>query len=533
MPQPSQASPPSARRVASRPRRRAMLAGIVLLAAVLRLWGIGFGLPYLYHPDEPNKIHASLGIFKSGDLNPHYFLKPGFIVYLNAAAHWPYYLHGRIVGRFAVRDDIPLPVMLTMGVGRTATPGAFLIGRLLTAAFSMATVFLAFVAARRLTRSSAAGLAAALFLAVSPGHVEQAHYITPDTYAVFFGLAAMIASLGIARRGAMRDYLLAGAAVGLAAAAKYNGAAYLAIPVAAHFLGHRGATELKARHWVYLIAGVVFAFIALNPYAILSAREFVGALRSETHHYASGHVGMEGGSALWYLRRFAFWEGPVLLVALWQVARARRRRRAWFVALFPLLYLAVVCFLPVRNARTALPALPFFFVFAAWGLAPVCRLMARSGRRRLLAAIGLAALVALPLGRSIAFDLALATPDSRLSAARWLARNVPPGSRVAVEGYSAFVDPRRCEVLPVVSIPEYSMEEYRTHGFRYFVFGQEIFDRYLAHPERYPERAAAYRRFFDTLPVARVFQDGGYEVRVHRSPDAWRQGPAYSNATTW
>jgi len=33
-----------------------LLAGILLIALALRAWALDFGLPYLYHPDEPNKI---------------------------------------------------------------------------------------------------------------------------------------------------------------------------------------------------------------------------------------------------------------------------------------------------------------------------------------------------------------------------------------------------------------------------------------------------------------------------------------------
>ena len=33
-----------------------LLAGVTLLALAVRLWGIGFGLPSLYHSDEPKYV---------------------------------------------------------------------------------------------------------------------------------------------------------------------------------------------------------------------------------------------------------------------------------------------------------------------------------------------------------------------------------------------------------------------------------------------------------------------------------------------
>jgi hypothetical protein len=46
---------------------------VVLAALLLRLWGIGFGLPYLCHPDKPNYVSIVQNMTKSGDLNPHRF----------------------------------------------------------------------------------------------------------------------------------------------------------------------------------------------------------------------------------------------------------------------------------------------------------------------------------------------------------------------------------------------------------------------------------------------------------------------------
>ena len=58
------------------PSRRGLVALALLLilalATGLRLYGLDFGLPYLYQPDEPNKVEAAQNILKSGDLNPHY-----------------------------------------------------------------------------------------------------------------------------------------------------------------------------------------------------------------------------------------------------------------------------------------------------------------------------------------------------------------------------------------------------------------------------------------------------------------------------
>jgi hypothetical protein len=49
------------------------LVGLIVLGLVLRVWGITFGLPYLYHPDEPLGVSVAINMVKTGDLNPHFF----------------------------------------------------------------------------------------------------------------------------------------------------------------------------------------------------------------------------------------------------------------------------------------------------------------------------------------------------------------------------------------------------------------------------------------------------------------------------
>jgi hypothetical protein len=73
-----------------------ILVTILLIAILLRLWGIDFGLPYMYHPDEPNPIEIAQRMIKTGDLNPHWFLKPSVLIYLNALLYLPYYAFGKL-----------------------------------------------------------------------------------------------------------------------------------------------------------------------------------------------------------------------------------------------------------------------------------------------------------------------------------------------------------------------------------------------------------------------------------------------------
>ena len=56
------------------------IAAIVTMAFGLRLYGVRYGLPYVYNPDEVAIMSRALG-FAKGDLNPHNFLYPTLYFY--------------------------------------------------------------------------------------------------------------------------------------------------------------------------------------------------------------------------------------------------------------------------------------------------------------------------------------------------------------------------------------------------------------------------------------------------------------------
>src|SRR5471032_1496718 len=80
---------PEPDRASSRPRfditATRVLYAIVLVGALLRLFPVWFGLPYLRaRPDEEVAVGGALGVLH-GDHNPHFFHWPSLIFYALAA----------------------------------------------------------------------------------------------------------------------------------------------------------------------------------------------------------------------------------------------------------------------------------------------------------------------------------------------------------------------------------------------------------------------------------------------------------------
>jgi hypothetical protein len=497
------------------------VAGVVLLAILIRLWGISPDLPYIYHPDEPVAISISLDMFRTGDLNPRFFHWPSLIFYINALAYVPYYLAGKLLGVFHNPNDILSLTSLAMGVTRAELPGIVLLGRLVTVFFGSLNVLIVFLIGKRLLRSSGVGLLAAVMMAVSPSNVTNSRYIAPDTYATFFVLLSLLISTQLLHYGRTRDYIAAGVVVGLAASSKYNGGLVIAALILAHFLRRdsRGFRDYRLYMALFISLG---SFLLTTPFAALDSDKFLTDLQFDATHYSTGHTGMEGEPLRWYLSHLWRVEGPIVILAalgIVQVIWSRSKER-WVAVVFPVIYFALISRLVVRNERTLLPMVPFLFLFASlmvfflWSQIGRARSRIRPALLR-TAIVGLIIVcVALPFSVTLQRGIRLATVDSRETARIWIQSNLPPHTKIAVESYSPFVDPESFSVQGFEQIIDHPPGWYAENGFDYLVLAESMFGRFYADPERYAEQISLYDAFHKAYPLLKEFNDGDYLVKI-------------------
>jgi len=498
-----------------------LLIGVTLLAISLRIWGINFGLPYLYHPDEPVGVRIAQRMFKTGDLNPQFYHWPSLTFYINALAYIPYYLVGKSMGVFHSPADIPSPIMLAMGVGQTPMPTTWLLGRFLTVTFGSAAVVLAFLIGRKLTNNTAVGLLAGIMMAISPTNVAHSRLITPDTFTVFFVLLSFWGSVQVLQQGKPWHYIIAGIGSGLAASTKYTGALIVLPLILAHLLRH-GLKGMRERN---LYSGLVFsvvAFLATTPFALLDYQKFLTDLQFDAQHYSTGHAGMEGNTLNWYLAYLWRVEGPVALLAVLEILRGiyARSKRSILLSVFPLVYFAFISSLVVRNDRTLLPLTPFLFLLAS---SLVVNLFRQTNTRRLNTrkALTLAAVVlvivslTVPFLRTVKNNFQLTTVDSRETARIWIAHNLPSGARIAIESYAPYVDPQRFSVQGFGRMIDQTPEWYIANGFQYLIFSQGMFGRFYREPDRYSNDVSQYEKLFRAFDMVKTLTDGGYEVRIY------------------
>jgi len=382
-----------------------------------------------YNPDE-YVIFKSLARMEPRRLD--FF--PGFF-------SWPaayFYEVGAALGAARLLGIVTLERKLGGYIARPeALARMYLVGRTVSLAFAVGAILLLFAAAERLYGRRAAIIAAA-FLMLAPVFVAHARYMTADMSSLFWICAVLYACARIFQEDCRERRLcwcvLAGVAVGLAAATRYKAGICAPFVLWAALLAGEGVSMrerlrrlLQKELW---IAGLcaVFVFLLINPWILLRFGEFADQVAKEAASASGGQLPWARVLVLYPIAGLtlplclAMAGGVVLILA--------RRRRADVLLLLCLLPTAAAVLLARPTMlRYALPALPPAAMAAAclFGDAPAPGRIAGALKR-----FGLVACLVWPLLVTVAWGAVYALEDPRADAGRWIVANVPPGDGIGV-----------------------------------------------------------------------------------------------------
>jgi 4-amino-4-deoxy-L-arabinose transferase-like glycosyltransferase len=418
-------------------RRGAMLlAAITALAAAVRFWGIGFGLPHTYaRPDEDAIVTIATRIYRDGP-NPHFFVYPTLYLYLMAFAYEVYYAALSMTGP---------AITMSAFMDRAATDPTpfYLISRIGAAILGTATVPVLFQAARRLFDVRTATIAAAL-LAAAFLHVRDSHFGVTDIPATFVATLAFWAIVAHdVDRTRWMNVLGAGVLCGLAGSTKYN-AILVALPLFVRILQQSRPEAHRARWAIALCllagCGIAAGFLAGTPFSVVDSRLFLSELRGVQVHFLGGHGADLGYGWTYHLTgslRYGL-GAPMLAAALIGGAwlAMTRPATALVVLSFPVAYYLVIGAGRTVFIRYVDPILPFACLLAAVTVVRIATRAARTDDRIATALVMLltGVLVWPSASRVVAFDRLIAHRDNRLVAAEWLESTVPPGSNLCQTG---------------------------------------------------------------------------------------------------
>lgn len=442
-------------------RRWTWILGLILLAGLgLRLWGVGFDLPYLTHSHEYHEVHRALRL-GMGEFDLERTTKGGYFYLL------------------FVEYSILLVVLVVTGVIASVKEFSFyyltdptpfwLIGRVTTALLGTSTVLVLFLIIKRLVGRTPALVGAAL-LAVYPLHVETSHYISVDVPMIFLLTLTLHFCINILDYRRRRDYLLAGLFLALAVMTKMPAIPFALCLGIAHVMVVRtrnaASRSLLDRNLVYGCIVFLGTYISGNPGIVLRFKstltKFLPSAANEAIMPGTDTVAFSGyqpNLVLYYAEVLADSLGLVVVaVSLCGLALSvyKDRKIGIILTTFVAVYFAAISLSgsPLFYPRYILPLIPFLLIGFAYGY---CWIVENEDIGRMLrqrtswVCLGLVALLLVPLVvRSVEDDIEFNKSHTRVIAKEWVEKNVAPGSRILVEGNPSSAYPK----VPLRRLPE-------------------------------------------------------------------------------
>jgi len=421
----------------------------MLLGGAFRFYRLDWGRPEVFHPDEARvsyavgdidrQVHELRGKIDRGEhvtlreriaaYNPRFFAYGSLPIYLIRSSH---NVLAGIIGRALPR-----------------AADLFVVGRAWSAFFDTLTILLTFLIGCRLF-SRRAGCLAALFFAFTVFHIQLAHFLTVDVMLTSLIMLTVYYCARVMEEGRFRHYCLAGLFAGLALATKFT-----ALPILLSFLfAHVAYSWRQARmrslaQWEKLFAGLIVCtavFAVCEPFFLIDHKEFMRQLREQrdmvqgrwappwTLQYAHTVKGVYQIKNL-----IAYCMGAPLGITVlagtgYLLCRWLRKpdRDALLLMMWLVPVAAVTLSFQVKFLRYLAPLIPFLCILGAQGVCMIYeKARDRGGGLALRGAVGI--VLVFSLFYSLAYVSIYGRESSRITASRWIYKNIPKGSRILGE----------------------------------------------------------------------------------------------------
>ncbi len=420
---------------------------IVCIGLFFRLYGMNWGMPHYFHPDERQVMYKT-GDISLSDMNPHFFAYGSLPIYLlrgtTEAVGWMNRNVVNLASAMKLSPDMMSDVrnyFPNMNDLKQRT----LTGRFLSAIFSTLTIIVIFHLTQLLYNRKTALLAALLF-ALTVLSIQQAHFYIVDGIQTFFVTCAIYYAVRASLGERYRDYYYSALFIGFAMATKFSSLPIYLVFGFAHLIAMLEKRRRSLSHQVHWGLALVFSVIVMSvcmPYWLLDHTTWLRDVREQAN-MVSGKVRLpytiqyaHTTPFLYLIENMVLWSvGIPLGIASfvgfgYALARffkkpldiGNRIILIWVVPLFILNSTFEVKFL-----RYTLPLLPFFCIFAAKWLHGITRRIGRAwGTAATTLVVGLTALWAL------AFLNIYNRTDTRVEASNWVYKNIPAGARIVLE----------------------------------------------------------------------------------------------------
>jgi 4-amino-4-deoxy-L-arabinose transferase-like glycosyltransferase len=481
---------------------------ILLFACLLRLFGIRFGLPYQYHPDEVKYVILALKVGAVGP-NVGYFDNPTGFVYLLFFEYGIVYILGRLLSIFHSTKDLAVLYYQNPTI-------FYLLGRITSALLGVGTVWLTYAIGKK-TFNRTSGLIAAVFLAVSFGHIRDSHFAVPDIPMVFFLMFSLyfIIRFWFAEKNPKKYLLLSAGFAGVAIGFKYT-AGLILVPIFLAMILQRNKLGNKLHNQVLSFLGFFvlpfLGFLIVCPYALLDFSKFYISIRFLHTLDTTGYWGIDPdiNGYLGYLAVLNWQLGTLLLLAgIIGIGYSlyRDKQTGLMLFIFPIIFYLIFGRSKLIMDRFILPLLPFLAISGARLLDGIRE---KGAKYKSILLLGFATILIIqPLINAIYCDYLFTKKDTRTLAKEWIEQHLPQGSKIVTEGYgppllrsreylkSQITQEMNREAYQVIELPKsgaatHPLSYYREQGYDYLIVSSFIYLRYWVRPDLTPDGIAFY-----------------------------------------
>ena len=404
---------------------------VLALAVFLRLLGISWGLPHVYHQDEPILVHHALAVGERG-WNFGFFVLPPFCTYLLFIFYGASYAAGKFLGLFAGKEGFLLLFM--------KDPTYFyVLGRILLGVLpGVATVAVLWKLGTDFFGKKT-GQWAAFFLAANFLHAVHGHYLYVDITLTFFVSCFFYCLLRVFQQPSLKNHALAGIFFGVAVSVKYTAAYFLPGALLVYYFanGKGSFTAAGLRNLFTAAVAAFFVYAVIAPFTFLDWPEFLRQMQAQYSAQRTLSLSSPWQHHLVYSLENALGPlgFPLALAGVWAIFLERRRQNRLLAAL-AVTYYIVSLWGGQPFARYMMPLVPLFCLWMGGGWAAVSERLTRSLWRKVL----LTVLVLLTLAPALYVDVLFLRRDTRDLCLDWVEQNVPENSVVVLD--NLFYGPR-------------------------------------------------------------------------------------------
>lgn len=409
---------------------------LVLIGFILRLLGIGYGLPELSHPDEARVILDTLSMGHRMSLLPE---RPDYALlyrYLLLFIFGLYFLVGKLIGIFKDTLDFALRFMINPAQ-------VYLIARTLSVIFGTAISVASYFIGKKIFKKEEIGLVAMVFSLFEFQLLQHSQWAIYPIALCFFSLPAFYYIFKLMEKPTKRHFFLSGLFCGLAISIQNQAIFIIPSLILSYFLtfiSHK--KEIKPKEFIKLVTSsllfLLFFSLLGNFYwffifekSLAKTLELMGVTRvgfSSIAPYNYNFFSM----FWWFIKELIRQDrilGVFLVLGLFYSIYRHTKFDLVFLT-FTFFYLWIISSWGFRILHDMISILPIACLFASRFLVETTERFIKNKYYYVI----LSCIIVFPLIRdSFKADIRKLHKDTRQIAATWIEQHIPADSKIGID----------------------------------------------------------------------------------------------------